>query len=134
LVRDQGLPPVIKAMPWREGNQADAAHASLWSSHAQVAKLSGILIDAYDPIQRGGTGRVARWDLLHPRPQELSGQPLILAGGLTALNVGEAIQISRPDAVDTASGIENEPGIKDRDKMQRFVTETMKGFESAKSI
>jgi phosphoribosylanthranilate isomerase len=132
LVREQGLPPIIKAIPWRERNVEDATNAKLWSSQAEAVNLAGILVDAYDPVQRGGTGRVTRWDLLHPRPSELSGQPLILAGGLTAENVGEAIRIGRPDAVDTASGVEVEPGVKDRVKMQRFIAETMKGFESAK--
>ncbi len=132
LVSSRNLPPIIKATPWREKNQEDARNALSWSSQAEATNLAGILIDAYDPVQRGGTGRVARWDLLYPRPIELSRQPLILAGGLTEKNVAEAIRISRVDAVDTASGVEIEPGIKDRAKMQRFVVEAKKGFESAK--
>ncbi len=132
LAMGLGLPPVIKAIPWRDRSAEDAAIARTWNDHADASNLAGFLVDAYDPIQRGGTGRVARWDLLHPRPQELSGQTLILAGGLTASNVGDAIQISRPDAVDTASGIEMEPGIKDKVRMQQFVREAVKGFERAK--
>jgi len=132
LVIAQALPPIIKAIPWRQGSLEDAAIARAWKDQAEATNLSGILVDAYDPVQRGGTGRAARWDLLNPRPAELSGQALILAGGLAASNVGDAIQISRPDAVDTASGIETEPGVKDKVKMQHFVREAMKGFERAK--
>jgi phosphoribosylanthranilate isomerase len=46
---------------------------------------------------------------------------VILAGGLTPENVGNAIRTVRPYGVDVASGIEREPGIKDRGAMERFV-------------
>jgi len=48
-------------------------------------------------------------------------RPLVLAGGLTPENVAAAIRSVRPYAVDLASGIESAPGIKDIDKMRRFV-------------
>ena len=77
-----------------------------------------LLLDAYDPIQFGGTGRTAPWGLLADyRP----GLPIILAGGLTPENVAEAIRIVQPYAVDVASGVESRPGIKDHDKMARFI-------------
>ena len=47
--------------------------------------------------------------------------PLIVGGGLTADNVGEAIAATAPFAVDVASGVEAEPGIKDPDRMRAFV-------------
>jgi phosphoribosylanthranilate isomerase len=77
-----------------------------------------VLVDAHVPGEYGGTGQTAPWHLLagfNP------GVPLILAGGLTPENVAGAIRIVRPYAVDVASGVESSPGVKDADKMRRFV-------------
>jgi phosphoribosylanthranilate isomerase len=77
-----------------------------------------VLIDGHLPGQYGGTGRQAPWHLLadfHP------GVPVILAGGLTPENVAEAIRIVKPYAVDVASGVESAPGIKDAEKLRRFI-------------
>jgi phosphoribosylanthranilate isomerase len=49
------------------------------------------------------------------------GVPIILAGGLTAGNVAEAVRIVRPYAADTAGGVETAPGVKDAEKKRRFV-------------
>lgn len=81
-------------------------------------KPSAILVDAYVEGQEGGTGQKAPWDLLADfRP----GVPLILAGGLTPTNVGEAIRVVRPWGVDVASGVENAPGKKDPEKVRQFI-------------
>ena len=74
--------------------------------------LQAVLIDAYDPERYGGTGEKADWKQLADQRTMLGGLPLVLAGGLNAANVAEAILTVRPDAVDTASGVENEPGEK----------------------
>jgi phosphoribosylanthranilate isomerase len=66
---------------------------------------------------RGGTGRTFDWDLLAGHH---SAVPTILAGGLTPENVTEAIRVTRPDAVDVASGVESAPGLKDHSKLDDF--------------
>lgn len=77
-----------------------------------------VLVDAHAPGLYGGTGRVAPWEMLAGyRPLV----PLVLAGGLTPDNVAQAIRTVRPYAVDVASGVESSPGVKDAEKMRRFI-------------
>jgi len=75
------------------------------------------MIDAYVPGSYGGTGERFDWELAAAHP---GGAPLVLSGGLTADNVGEALAVVRPYAVDVASGVEASPGIKDSYRMQAF--------------
>jgi phosphoribosylanthranilate isomerase len=76
------------------------------------------MIDAYVPGTYGGTGERFDWELAAAHP---GGTPLVLSGGLTAENVGEAMAIARPFAVDVSSGVESAPGIKDSYRMQSFL-------------
>jgi len=76
------------------------------------------LLDAAAGAMRGGSGRVWDWDMLAARRSKV---PLILSGGLGPDNVGEAIEAARPYAVDSASGTESAPGVKDPDKVRRFL-------------
>jgi len=73
------------------------------------------LLDAYSPRAAGGTGATFDWELarLHDRST-----PLVLSGGLTPDNVGEAIAAVRPWAVDSASGTEASPGVKDPARLE----------------
>jgi phosphoribosylanthranilate isomerase len=73
------------------------------------------LLDAYSPRAAGGTGATFDWELarLHDRST-----PLVLSGGLTPDNVGEAIAAVRPWAVDSASGTEARPGVKDPARLE----------------
>jgi phosphoribosylanthranilate isomerase len=119
---DWSGPPHLKAIGWRGDRDADCAERWVASG------VSGLLIDAYAPVEKGGTGRVARWDLLVPRPGCLGATPMILAGGLRPENVAEAIQTVRPDAVDTASGVETAPGKKDPEKLAGFIQEAIAAF------
>lgn len=88
----------------------------------------GVLIDAFQPGEYGGTGQTADWAKLADWRSQLGDLPLILAGGLTAENVADAIRQVRPAAVDTASGVESAPGIKDADKTGRFVQSARAGL------
>ena len=76
-----------------------------------------LLVDADDPVRKGGTGRRANWDAAAEAARE---RPLILSGGLTADSVGEAIRQVRPFAVDVSSGVEREPGVKDPVRLAAF--------------
>jgi phosphoribosylanthranilate isomerase len=78
-----------------------------------------ILIDAQVPGQYGGTGQTADWQSLQAYPA--GGAPLVLAGGLTPANVAAAVRAVRPAAVDTASGVEVSPGVKDPALVRQFV-------------
>jgi phosphoribosylanthranilate isomerase len=70
-----------------------------------------------EPGLRGGTGRTFDWTLLSSRRSKV---PLILSGGLGPHNVGEAIEVVHPFAVDVASGVERAPGHKDEELMKAF--------------
>ncbi len=65
-----------------------------------------------------GTGRAGSWKRLDI--------PFILAGGLTPENVGQAISQAGPSGVDVSSGVEAAPGIKDREKIRKFIQEARK--------
>jgi phosphoribosylanthranilate isomerase len=76
------------------------------------------LLDAHRPGLRGGTGETFDWELVRTRRSRI---PLVLSGGLRPENVAEAIAAVRPYAVDTASGTEASPGVKDPEKVAAFV-------------
>ena len=79
------------------------------------------LIDSYRKGHFGGSGAVADWNTARQYPSENWHPPLVLAGGLTPENVGEAIRIVAPIAVDAASGVERMPGQKDAELVRQFV-------------
>jgi len=102
--------PYLKAVPMGNGGDWRA----VVTAHPQTA---GFLFDGNVAGEQGGSGKPFDWAQL---PGSLSA-PMILAGGLTPENVGDAIRAARPYAVDVASGIESTPGVKDLEKMRRFV-------------
>jgi phosphoribosylanthranilate isomerase (EC 5.3.1.24) len=102
--------PFIKAARVQEG--FDLVQFAL-----KYEKAQGILVDAYVPGVPGGTGQTFDWGYLPTH----SPYPVVVSGGLTAHNVGEAICQVHPWAVDVSSGVEREPGRKDRMRVRRFL-------------
>lgn len=112
--------PIIKATSW-SGLPEEDKLVRQWRPLAEAGRLAAWLVDAYAPQVGGGTGKVACWDKLNPRPSELGDLPLILAGGLKPGNVIEAIEMAAPEGVDTASGVESSPGVKSAELTRKFV-------------
>jgi phosphoribosylanthranilate isomerase len=100
---------VIKAVRVRSAAEVRAAEAFRTNYH---------LFDAHRPGVPGGTGESFDWELLAGRRSEI---PMLLAGGLTPENVADAIGAVDPFAVDVASGVESQPGVKDHARMRSFI-------------
>jgi indole-3-glycerol phosphate synthase/phosphoribosylanthranilate isomerase len=106
---------VLKAL--RVGAGFDASSLDAWSGAA-----AGILLDTRvdgPDAPPGGTGRAFDWALARPARDHAAF--LVLAGGLTAQNVAEAVAVVRPDAVDVSSGVEFAQGRKDPALVRAFV-------------
>lgn len=83
-----------------------------------VPGTTPVLIDAHDPVRRGGTGRTLDWAAVRTVART---RAVILAGGLRADNVAEAIRRAHPAGVDVSSGVEQAPGVKDHQRLAAFV-------------
>ncbi|HEY1601281.1 MAG TPA: phosphoribosylanthranilate isomerase [Pirellulales bacterium] len=123
-----GQTPIMQAV--RVGPQGDhevLAHLAACRDLGCLPQM--ILWDAYDATQFGGTGRVADWQSAARFAASGGFTPLVLAGGLRPDNVAEAIRTVRPQGVDTASGVEVRPGVKDFEKMRSFVAAARGAFD-----
>ncbi len=78
-----------------------------------------VLLDAHDPIRRGGTGAAIDWTAA---ARVASARRTILSGGLHPANVRAAVEQVQPYAIDVSSGVESAPGIKDPEKLRAFFT------------
>jgi phosphoribosylanthranilate isomerase len=99
--------PVWRAVGVHEAHDAVAA----WPAETTL------LLDVVDPARRG-TGQTVDWQGAAAVART---RRVVLAGGLTPENVREAIEIVRPFGVDVSSGVEDSPGIKNMDKIERFL-------------
>lgn len=97
---------VIKAFNVRTAADLTAAEAYRTDYH---------MLDGFQRDNPGGTGRTFDWQLASERRSKI---PMILAGGLTPENVTEGIEVTKPFAIDVASGVESEPGVKDPEKLR----------------
>ena len=96
-----------------------APDIDLAAEFARFPDALALLLDAYHGDIRGGTGQAFDWQRAVAPP----GRQLILAGGLNPDNVGQALEVARPYAVDVSSGVESAKGIKDAARIARFLTE-----------
>ena len=85
------------------------------------------LVDGADPVRRGGTGVVTDWNGAAKLARR---RRVVLAGGLTPANVAEAVTKVRPFGVDVSSGVERSAGVKDSDKVTRFLVNARRAFET----
>lgn len=88
---------------------------------AAVKGFDAILTDTYVEGQVGGTGVPANWAVCRKLKYSVAPTRFILSGGLNSTNVGAAIKMVRPFAVDVSSGVESVPGIKDPGKVMEFI-------------
>ena len=119
LVTNHTKPRLIKAFRMKSDPETEIGKY-LDECRKKKVELAGMLIDAYSTVGHGGTGERADWAALGKWTNR-RGVPLILAGGITPENVAEAIATVRPDAIDTASGVESSPGIKDPERVRALV-------------
>ncbi|MGB0467804.1 MAG: phosphoribosylanthranilate isomerase [Pontibacterium sp.] len=87
---------------------------------------SAILLDAYRPGVPGGTGESFDWQ----RIPAARSQTLVLAGGLSPENICSAVKTVRPFAVDVSGGVEAGKGIKDKEKLEKFIQEVTRADKS----
>jgi phosphoribosylanthranilate isomerase len=97
-------------------------------------QLAGVLLDASKVGQLGGTGVQIPSHIAWEVRNWVREVPVILAGGLNPENVHQAICDVRPDSVDSASGVERSPGVKDPERVQRFVRAAKKGWDDVASL
>jgi phosphoribosylanthranilate isomerase len=89
---------------------------------SKASKLfDAVLLDSFVEGRYGGTGVVHDWELSKRVKQAVQPKPLILAGGLNAENVAEAVRTVEPYAVDVSSGVEQQPGVKSHQKIVEFI-------------
>ena len=101
--------PLIKAVPVTDPFDASTVDG--------LPPFVTVLLDAHDPLRRGGTGRTIDWTVA---AAVAARRKTILSGGLNAANVGEAIARVQPHMIDVSSGVESSPGRKDPDKLRQF--------------
>jgi len=122
----QRLPQTALIRAFRVSEERMAETTTHLHELLSAVSLSALLLDAFVPGEFGGTGKLISPELLQA-VRVSSEIPMILAGGLTADNVAKAIMAAGPWGVDTASGVEALPGIKNPDLMAAFVAASVAG-------
>ncbi len=110
--------------PWMKAISMKA-DVDLPAEAERYASASALLVDTYRPGVPGGTGEAFDWRRI---PPELAGR-IVLAGGLHAGNVADAVRQARPWAVDVSGGVEQSKGIKDARKIADFIQQVKRADE-----
>jgi len=125
---------LVQTLHWRVEDDANGSEACLLGGYKAVSRqgvVDAVLLDAKTSSAAGGTGRTLPWkrvsEVLLAEPRGLR---IILAGGLTPDNVGEAIRTLRPWGVDVASGVEVRPGKKDPVRLEAFIRNARNAFSA----
>ena len=106
--------PLIKVFHITENKSANELKAEI-DPYIDITEY--FLFDTKTDGLWGGTGKTFDWNILNDIKQD---KPFFLSGGLNPVNVGNAIKIAQPTAVDLSSGLEESPGLKDFDKVEEF--------------
>ena len=101
------MEPVIKAVPVTDAFDIAALD--------DIPDSITVLLDAHDPVKRGGTGRTIDWTLA---ARAAARRPVMLSGGLNPGNVRAAVDAVRPYGIDLSSGVESSPGVKNHDSLR----------------
>lgn len=108
---------VYKAL--RPQSIGEAEVEAEWFIAEAPAVRPSLMMDSYHPDLVGGTGEISDWEIGKRMVKMTDG--FMLAGGLTAANVAQAVREVRPFAVDVASGVEASPGKKDQEAVRQFI-------------
>ena len=122
---DQFHVPYVKAVSVKQPED-------LLRAQDEYPMAVALLADAATP-EFGGCGKSFDWEGVGKIRDQIR-KPLIVAGGLKEQNVSQAIRVMRPWAVDAASGVETARGIKDHDKIQKFIEAVRRGGECEDSL
>jgi phosphoribosylanthranilate isomerase len=107
---------IIKALRIRDVN--DLEKINIYRNY-----VDALLLDAYHPKQLGGTGKTIDWQILRHLEPEIF---WFLAGGLTPINIVEALSELKPSGIDLSSGVESSPGNKDLEKVAQLFEQLSK--------
>ena len=120
IIQLHGDEPAVTAEKLRPEQVWKTFH--LWSEDDIQSAINfpsdAVVVDARTKTRRGGTGKVADWDLAARLARK---RELVLAGGLREHNIQKAIKQVQPAVIDVCSGVEKLPGEKDPDKLNRFI-------------
>jgi phosphoribosylanthranilate isomerase len=122
--------PVMRAFRRGPGGAAEVA-AYLDRCRALGCLPRMVLVDAHRPGAYGGTGELGDWNAAAELARSSAVPSVVLAGGLTPGNVAKAVAATRPRAVDTASGVEASPGVKDPELVRAFVAAARGALDAA---